>query len=121
MGKLDDGFERPLELQPGEVLRWHRPATHRSGRTWVGGRVYVSDRRFFFCPGVLSRGRYETVRVPLSSIAGVELRGRDGRISTGGLRRRVVVRTDAGDEHMISLPNFRRRAPELQALLADRP
>lgn len=120
MGKIDDGFERALELEAGEVLRWHAPATHRVRRTWVGGRVYVSDRRFFFCAGVLSRGRHATVRIPLSSIAGVDVRGRDSRVTRGGLRRRVIITTSAGDEHALSLPRFARRARELQALLADR-
>lgn len=121
MGVLDDGFERALELEPGEVLRWHGPATHRERRTWIGGRVYVSDRRLFFCPGVLSRGRHETVRVPLSSITDVELARRNGQVSAGGLRRRVLVRTTAGDQYAFSLPRFRKRAGELQRLLADRP
>ncbi len=119
MGKIKEGFERALELEPGEVLRWEGPAMRRVGRTWVGGRVYVSDRRFFFCPGVLSRGRYGTVRVPLSAIATVERRGRDSLVTRGGLRRRVVITTSTGDEHAFSLPRFAKRARELQALLKD--
>jgi hypothetical protein len=121
MGRLDDGFEGALELEPGELLRWHAPATHRVRRTWVGGRVYVSDRRFFFCPGVLSRRRYGVLRVPLTSIADVQLAGYNTHVTTGGLRRRVIIKTDAGDEHGFSLPRFAKRSRELQALLADRP
>ncbi len=121
MGRLDDGFEGALELQPGEVLRWHGPATHRVRRTWVGGRVYVSDRRLFFCPGVLSRRRYGILRVPLTSIADVRVVGRDTKVTSGGLRRRVIINTNAGDEHAFSLPRFPKRSRELQALLADRP
>jgi hypothetical protein len=120
MGKIDDGFERVLELEPGEVLRWHGPAMRRVGRTWVGGRVYVSDRRFFFCPGVFARSRHETVRVPLSSISSVELLGRDSGVMAGGLRRRVVIKTTAGDERVFTLPRFAKRARELQAALKDR-
>ena len=121
MGRLDDGFEGALELQPGEVLRWHASATHRVRRTWVGGRVYVSDRRLFFCPGVLSRRRYGVLRVPLTAIADVQVVGRDTHVTTGGLRRRVIIKTDAGDEHAFSLPRFPKRSRELRALLADRP
>jgi hypothetical protein len=121
MGRLDDGFERALELQPGEVLRWHGPALHRVRRTWVGGRVYVSDRRLFFCPGVLSRRRYETVRIPLRSIAALEVARRGTQVMSGGLRRRVIVKTTAGDQYAFSLLRFRKRSAELQALLAERP
>jgi hypothetical protein len=120
MGRLDDGFEGALEVQPGEVLRWHAPATHRVGRTWVGGRVYVSDRRLFFCPGVLSRRRYGILRVPLTSIADVRVVGRNTKVTAGGLRRRVIITTGAGDEHAFSLPRFPKRSRELQALLAGR-
>ena len=120
MGRLDDGFERALELQPGEALRWHAPAMHWAGRTWAGGRIYLSDRRFFFCPAVLARGRHQTVRVPLGSITGVEVVGRDTQVMSGGLRRRVIVKTAAGDTHAFSLPRFRKRSRELVALLGER-
>lgn len=121
MGKLDDGFERALQLEPGETLRWHAAALHRVGRTWVGGRAYVSDRRFFFCPGVVSRGRHETVRLPLTSIAGLEVVGRSTQVMAGGLRRRVLLETTAGDRYTFSLLRFPKRVAELQAVLADRP
>lgn len=119
MGFLDRGFERALELQPGEAIRWQGSATHRVRRTWVGGRIYVSDARLFFCPGVLSRGRYETVRLPLAAIVAVEVLRRSGSVSAGGLRRRLRIRTGSGEEHTFSLPGFNRRAPKLQALISE--
>ena len=117
MSRLDQGFEQALELEPGETARWHAPATHREERAWVGGRIYVSDRRLFFCPGVLSRGRHETLRVVLSTITAVEVLGRDCGVLTGGLRRRVRVTTTGGERHDFSLPRFARRARELEAAL----
>jgi hypothetical protein len=120
MGSFDRGFESALELRPGEVIRWSRPAMHRVRRTWVGGRIYLSDQRLFFCPGVLARGRYGILRVPLAEIASVDVLERKfavASISSGALRPRLRVSTTGGDEHGFSMQRFRKRAAELRSLL----
>lgn len=120
MGSLDRGFEKALELAPGEVIRWSAPALHRTGRVWLGGRIYLSDRRLFFCPGVVSRGRHGVLRVPLSEVAGVEVLGRRlslESVAEGALRPRLRVTTSAGEQHAFAMQAFARRAAELQALL----
>jgi hypothetical protein len=121
MGSLDRGFENALELQPAEVIRWRAPATYRIRRSWVGGRIYLSDRRLFFCPGVLSRGRYGVLRLPLSEVARVEVAARKfalGSVAEGGLRRRLIVTSVAGEDRAFSMQAFEKRVGELQALLA---
>ena len=93
---------------------------HRVRRSWVGGRIYVSDQRLFFCPGVLVRGRYGVLRVPLSEIASVDALERKfavASISPGALRPRLRVVTIAGEEYVFSMQRFRKRAGELQRLL----
>lgn len=120
MRSLDRGFENALELHAGETIRWSAPATYRVRRIWVGGRVYVSDRRLFFCPGVLSRGRYGVLRIPLGEVAGVEVLGRTfspAAVSEGALRRRLRVTTTTGEQHAFSMQGFDRRAGELRTLL----
>jgi hypothetical protein len=120
MGSLERGFEKALELHPGEAIRWSGPAMHRVRRSWVGGRIYVSDQRLFFCPGVLVRKRYGVLRVPLSEIADVGVIGRTfafASIGEGGLRPRLLVATSSGDRHSFSMQRFHRRTGELQRLL----
>lgn len=121
MGLLDSGFERALELRQGEVIRWHAPATHRVGRGWVGGRIYLTDARFIFCPGVASRRRFETLRLPFAAITHIDVRGPALTLSDGGPRRRMKLTTAAGDEHTFSMPGFGRRIAELQALMPPGP
>lgn len=117
MGLLDSGFERALELQQGEAIRWHAPATHRVERGWVGGRIYLTDARFIFCPGVASRRRFETLRLPIAAIAQIDVRGPALTLSDGGPRRRMTLTTATGDRHTFSMPGFSRRMAELQALM----
>jgi hypothetical protein len=120
MGSLERGFENALELRPGEEIRWSGPAMHRVRRSWVGGKLYLSDQRLFFCPGVLVRKRYGVLRVPLDQIKDVELLSRRftvASIAPGGLRPRLQVTTRAGDEHSFSMQRFRKRAGELEPLL----
>jgi hypothetical protein len=120
MGSVDRGFENALELQSGEEVRWSCPALYRVRRVWVGGRIYVSDRRLFFCPGVVSRRRYGVLRVPLSEVAGLEVIARRLAVSAlaeGGLRPRVRVSTVAGADHDFTMQAFRRHSRALQGLL----
>jgi hypothetical protein len=120
MESLERGFEKALELRSGEMIRWSAPAMYRVRRSWVGGRVYLSDQRLFFCPGVLVRKRYGVLRVPLGEIADVDVLGRTfafAAISAGGLRPRLQVTTSSGHRHLFSMQRFRRRAGELQQLL----
>jgi hypothetical protein len=120
MGSFDRGFENALELRPGEAIRWSGPAMHRVRRSWFGGRIYLSDQRFFFCPGVLVRGRQGVLRIPLSEIADVDVLSRKFSIASlgeGGLRPRLRITTAAGEEHSFAMQGFRKRAGELQALL----
>jgi hypothetical protein len=102
------------------MVSWSGPAMHRVRRTWFGGRIYLSDQRFFFCPGVLVRRRQGVLRIPLSEIADVEVVNRKFSIASvgeGGLRPRLRITTAAGDEHSFAMQAFRRRAAELQGLL----
>jgi hypothetical protein len=121
MGSIDRGFENALELAPGEQIRWRGPAMFRIGRSWVGGRIYLSDERFFFCPGVVVRGRYGVLRVPLGAVADVEVIARRvalNAVMEGGLKPRLRVATKAGDEHFFTMQRFNKRAAELQQLLS---
>jgi hypothetical protein len=120
MGSFDRGFENALELRPDETIRWSGPAMHRVRRSWMGGRIYLSDQRLFFCPGVLVRRRHGVLRLPLSEIASVDVLERKfavASISPGALRPRLSISTTAGDEHAFSMQRFRTRAAELQKLL----
>ncbi len=95
---------------------------YRVRRSWVGGRIYLSDQRFFFCPGVLSRRRYGVLRVPLAEVVGVAVLDRTfslGSVAEGALRRRLQISTTSGERHAFSMQAFDRRAGELQALLAS--
>lgn len=120
MKSLDRGFEGALELHAGEDIRWSAAGMRHVGRTWVGGRIYVSDRRLFFCPGVLTRRRYGVLRVPLAEIARVDLLARSisrGALAEGGLKPRLRITTTSGGVHALTLQRFDKRAVELQALL----
>jgi hypothetical protein len=120
MGTLDRGFESALELRDGEVIRWRGPAMRRVGRTWFGGRLYLSDQRLFFCPGALMRGRHGVLRIELGEIASVERVGRRFAISViavGGLRPSLRLLTSAGEQHTFAMQRFNKRAGELLPLL----
>jgi hypothetical protein len=120
MGSFDRGFEEALELRPGELIRWTGPGMRRAGRAWVGGRIYVSDQRLFFCPGVLVRRRYGVLRVPLAEIARVDRVSRRlalGAVAEGGLKPHVQITTDDGHTHALTMQRFAKRAAELEAVL----
>ena len=120
MGSFDRGFENALELRAGEAIRWSSPAMRRVRRMWVGGRIYVSDERFFFCPGVLVRRRYGVLRIPLAEIASFDVFDRKlslESVATGGLKPRVQLTTTAGDQHAFTMQAFERHVGELQPLL----
>jgi hypothetical protein len=121
MGSIDRGFEIALELAPGEQIRWRGPAMFRVGRSWVGGRIYLSGERLFFCPGVVVRRRYGVLRVPLSEVTDVEVIDRRlalNAVAEGGLKPRLKVATRGGDEHFFTMQRFHKRAGELQELLS---
>ena len=93
---------------------------HHAGRTWVGGRIYVSDRRLYFCPGVLVRRRHGVLRLPLAAIAEVDTLGRRisiGALGDGGLKPRLQVITAAGERHAFTMRSLNRRTEQLRALL----
>ena len=95
---------------------------HRVGRGWFGGRIYLSDQRLFFCPGVLLRGRHGVLRVPLAEIRDTDVVGRKlalASISDGGLRPRLRITTSAGEQYDFSMQRFGKRASELQGLLGS--
>lgn len=117
---MERGFERALELHPGEEIRWSEPGMYHVGRSWMGGRIYVSDQRLFFCPGVLGRRAHGVLRLALADIARVDVLARNialGAVADGGLKPRLQVVTASGEAHALTLQRFARRAPELQALL----
>lgn len=94
---------------------------HHVGRTWVGGRLYVSDRRLLFCPGLLLRRRQGVLRVALAEIGLVEKLEREvslGALSGGGLKPRVLITTRAGERHAFTMQRFGKLADELLSLLA---
>lgn len=83
--------------------------------------MYLSDQRLFFCPGVLARGRYGVLRLPLPEVASVGVVPRKlalGSLAEGGLRPRLRVTTTPGEEHAFSMQGLSKRVAELQALLA---
>jgi hypothetical protein len=124
MGSSESGSERALELEAGEEVRWSTPGLYLIGRTWIGGRIYVSDRRLLFCPGVLVRRRYGVLRVPLAEVAHVDRLERKvalGAIADGGLKPRLRITTHTGDVHMLTPQRFGKHVEELQSLLSGDP
>jgi hypothetical protein len=119
LGVIDRGFVRALDPEPGEVIRWQGGAIFRAPRTGVGGRLFVTDRRVVWCPGYFSRRQYEAVRIPFSTIAGIDVLGRTRAVSEGGLRRRVRVRLTNGEERLFTMPRPDERAALFQSLVDD--
>jgi hypothetical protein len=112
------GLERALGLDPGEVVRWQGPADQTVRQTWVAGRIYVTDRRFIFRPGRRSRRRFETVRLPLSAIVGIDVLEETGTPDDGGMRRRMRVSLASGAAELFALPHVDARAAQLWDLVA---
>lgn len=93
---------------------------HHVGRTWVGGRLYVSDQRLLFCPGLLVRRRYGVLRLELAAIRRVELLDRRigmASLAGGALKPRIEVSDAAGERHAFTTQRFAQRAAELEELL----
>jgi hypothetical protein len=89
-------------LEQGESVTWSRRANRFQGSRAVGGRLALTDRRLMFAPhrfdAALVGKRWEA-RLGEIRTAGVEPRGSSVKgLFGGGMRKRLRVRTAAGDE-----------------------
>lgn len=84
-------------LIAGEEVRWRRPAGLSSGRSALGGTLYITSSRLIFVANRLSGPRRPPpVALPLSELASVAIEPRTGRPLLGGLPRRLRLQR-AGD------------------------
>jgi hypothetical protein len=91
-------------LEPGETVTWSRRANRFQGSRGVGGRLVLTDRRLLFAPhrfdAALAGSWWEAELDQVSSV-GVERRGSAHKaLLGGGLRRRLRVQTEAGEDEL---------------------
>jgi hypothetical protein len=103
-------------LHRGEVVRWNKPAGQTVGPAVAAGRIYVTDRRFIFCPNPWSH-RFDAVRFPLDAIQSIDIIARTGQPYNGGLRRRMRVRLTTGAEYLFWTKRVDQRAEEIRRLV----
>lgn len=115
------GLHKALGLEPDEKICWSEPGLRHHGRSWIGGRIYVTDQRLFFYPGLLMRRRHGVLAVARAEIRQVDLVSRNlgvGALADGGLKPHLKVSTASGETHALTLQRFSRLGAELQALLS---
>ena len=93
-----------VHLEPDESVLFAAGANHTAGARAVGGEITVTDRALYFTPNrvdAATGGR--PVQIPRTSVRGVSAAGRTsaGGPFSGGLRRRLAVRTDQGSEYFV--------------------
>jgi hypothetical protein len=93
-----------LPLESGEREAWRVTANRSYDGVAVGGRLLVTDRRILFRPTCFEHGLgREGWECSLSDVVNVDLAERELNFFSGGLRRRLRIRTKAGSE--LSLGN----------------
>jgi hypothetical protein len=109
-----DAFVKP-ELGTGEITikRWR--ANHVRGRRAVGGTLWLTNWRLVFMPHGVERisGQTEWTRY-LADVTSVEVADRQAVAFSGGLRKRLLVRSPSGDEYFVV-----NRVSEVAASLVD--
>lgn len=90
------------DLEQGEALTWSRRANRFQGSRAVGGRLALTDRRLMFAPHRFDAalvGRRWEAKLDEIRTAGIEPRGSSVKgLFGGGMRKRLRIRTAAGDE-----------------------
>jgi hypothetical protein len=91
-------MEQPL-FEPGEQVAWRVTANRSYDGVAVGGRLFVTDRRILFRPTGFELGGGGVGReCSFSDVAKVDLAKRELNLFSGGLRRRLRIRTKVGSE-----------------------
>jgi hypothetical protein len=91
-------MEQP-PFEPGEHLAWRVTANRSYDGVAVVGRLFVTDRRIFFRPTGFEQGLgREGWECSFSDVVKVDLAERELNFFSGGLRRRLRIRTKVGSE-----------------------
>jgi hypothetical protein len=86
-----------LPLESGEREAWRVTANRSYDGVAVGGRLLVTDRRILFRPTGFEHGLgREGWECSLSDVVKVDLAERELNFFSGGLRRRLRIRTKVG-------------------------
>jgi hypothetical protein len=109
-------YERKLDADPGELIRWHKPASYTVGGGWVAGVLFVTNRRVCFVPG--SR-RYETASFPLSALANVDAMDRTFTPFDGGMNRRLRLEMVDGSEHFFTIGHVDESVSAVRSLVVN--
>jgi hypothetical protein len=93
---------RSLHLMDSEKLLWEKFANRTQGRRSVGGRLYLTNTRLIFQPHRLDAAlNGQSWIAPLNQIQEVVVEPPDGGRFNGGMRTRLLIRTDAGTDHFV--------------------
>ena len=88
-----------LPLEPGEHIEWRATANRTHEGTAVGGRLVVTDRRILFIPTGFEQGLgRDSWQCSFQGVLEVDLADREMSLFSGGLRRRVRIRTETSTE-----------------------
>jgi hypothetical protein len=117
MGLLDRDFERQLDLDGDEEVRWSCVARHSLDSAMEGGMMFVTTKRFMFVPGRLTGRRRVILRLALTAIESVEVLARTRTIRDGGMKKRVRIGVTGEDAQMFSTARVDKTVAELQSLL----
>jgi hypothetical protein len=92
-------MDQPLPLEPGEQVTWRVTANRSCAGIAVGGRLFVTDRRILFRPTGFEQGLgQEAWECQFSDVIDVDLAERELNFFSGGLRRRLRIRTNESTE-----------------------
>jgi hypothetical protein len=95
-------MEQPQPFEPGEHVAWHVTANRSCDGVAVGGRPLVTDRRINFRPTGFERGLGQGGWESLfSDVIEVDLAEREPNFFSGGLRRRLRIRTKLSTEFFV--------------------
>lgn len=113
---LDMSWLKPdPELDPAERVVWKR-AANLSLSTAEGGTLYVTTTHLRFVPHRVNL-RAKQVAWPLPDVASVAAQGRERRLFTGGMRKRLKVCLRNGDTVLFVVNHVDAVVSELRPLL----
>jgi hypothetical protein len=97
---MTDNRATPIELAADEQIRRTWLAARSKERTATGGRLFLTNQRVVFRPGLRNRifGADE-VSFERSAIVDVQVEPQRSGLFNGGFRHRVLVRLNDGIEH----------------------